>query len=384
MGLERSAHEPDLWAKTYTEHLHLQENSTFQLRKVNLKGYVQLPCPEPSGHPGGRDLTPSFGFNIQTGTGYCFVPSCKCHGHQSFTRTKKLFETRMKRPLPEVQRIGTWPARHKNDQGIEGYGATTNGPEINPQLERCDYRFWYRDQSGEAHKVVFRKTRGYFVPSDEEDDDNVRHNIVSIKVEDPKTGLVETQRGYWKKRIWMASKTQNQQGIERWYRIRNGNDHNDFYHSEIMRVGEPNPPIYYVVESEKDADFLQQIFTLKQHQERLNQPKEVAITWLGGAGSWEDVGKTNWNKLAGADVILCPDNDKPGRACMHEVAEALVPIAGRMWALSTKDLGLPSGWGLADLIPQKQNIYEFCNKHMVSIDTMHQAKNRIRKVAHTR
>jgi putative DNA primase/helicase len=63
----------------------------------------------------------------------------------------------------------------------------------------------------------------------------------------------------------------------------------------------------FIVEGEKDAD-------------RLCSLGFIATTNAGGAGQWQD----NYTEvLAGADVVIFPDNDEPGRKHGKEVAESL-------------------------------------------------------------
>ena len=97
-------------------------------------------------------------------------------------------------------------------------------------------------------------------------------------------------------------------------------------------AGEPDKPIV-VVEGEKCADTATGVF-----------PDCAATTWAGGSNSWE---LTDWQPLAGRDVLLVSDADETGR-------EAIKSIAGRL-----ADLGcvvrvclLPGGDGkdIVDLL----------------------------------
>ena len=71
------------------------------------------------------------------------------------------------------------------------------------------------------------------------------------------------------------------------------------------------PPTVWVVEGEKDADRLWSI----------GQP---ATCCAGGAGKWT-AEHAKW--LAGADVIICADRDKPGYAHAETVVETLMDTA---------------------------------------------------------
>lgn len=72
-----------------------------------------------------------------------------------------------------------------------------------------------------------------------------------------------------------------------------------------------NSPYVWVVEGEKDADSLKKCGL-------------VATTNIGGAGKWLDGYSES---LKGKEVILCGDNDDPGRAHMAKVLEAIAKVA---------------------------------------------------------
>lgn len=70
----------------------------------------------------------------------------------------------------------------------------------------------------------------------------------------------------------------------------------------------------YVVEGEKDADALATLGL-------------CATTNPGGAGKWRD---GDSNALAGADVVVLPDNDEPGRTHAEAVAKSLHGLGCRV------------------------------------------------------
>src|SRR5262245_10521368 len=73
----------------------------------------------------------------------------------------------------------------------------------------------------------------------------------------------------------------------------------------------------YLVEGEKDADNLRKLGA-------------IATTNAGGANKW----RSEYNDaLRGADVVLLPDNDDPGRKHVEQVAAALSGIAKRIRVL---------------------------------------------------
>ena len=70
----------------------------------------------------------------------------------------------------------------------------------------------------------------------------------------------------------------------------------------------PDRPVV-VAEGEKYADTAALVF-----------PDCVSTTWAGGSGTWAD---TDWEPLAGREVLLVADADESGRAVMRNVAAHL-------------------------------------------------------------
>ena len=91
----------------------------------------------------------------------------------------------------------------------------------------------------------------------------------------------------------------------------------------------------YIVEGEKDAD-------------NLNKLDYCATTNSGGAGKWRD---SYSEFLSGANVVIIPDNDDPGRKHAEQVA---VSLFGK--AKSIRIIKLPD-------IPDKGDVSDFFNKH---------------------
>jgi hypothetical protein len=104
----------------------------------------------------------------------------------------------------------------------------------------------------------------------------------------------------------------------------------------------PHAPVV-VVEGEKACDAGRRLL-----------PAHVVVTWPGGSKA---IAHVHWWPLAGRDVFLIPDADKPGRDavdgwCRGEervpgIAELLAPIVERVLVVDPPRL-LPDGWDLAD------------------------------------
>jgi putative DNA primase/helicase len=95
----------------------------------------------------------------------------------------------------------------------------------------------------------------------------------------------------------------------------------------------------YVVEGEKDADALLAL-------------DFVATTNPGGAGKWRPA---HADQLAGCDVVVIADRDRPGRAHARHVVETLRSVAKSVRLVEPaegKDISdhLEAGLGLADLV----------------------------------
>lgn len=97
----------------------------------------------------------------------------------------------------------------------------------------------------------------------------------------------------------------------------------------------PQAPVL-VVEGEKTACAAQIIFS-----------DHVIVTWPGGAEARHVV---DWTPLAGRHVVLWPDADEPGHHAMEALAATLISTAASVRLVRLPG-GLPSGWDLADAIP---------------------------------
>ena len=88
-----------------------------------------------------------------------------------------------------------------------------------------------------------------------------------------------------------------------------------------------------IVEGEKAADAAQAIVG----------ERYAVLTWPGGA---QALGKADFAALAGHKVLLWPDADEPGVACMRKLADRLLPICPEVKVLDVS--GQPDGWDAAD------------------------------------
>jgi hypothetical protein len=86
------------------------------------------------------------------------------------------------------------------------------------------------------------------------------------------------------------------------------------YHQDELRQAIDDSTAIYIVEGEKDVD-------------RLRSLGVVATTNPMGAGKWRD----NYSEvLRDADLIIIPDNDKPGREHGNHIAQSCYAIAKRI------------------------------------------------------
>ena len=93
----------------------------------------------------------------------------------------------------------------------------------------------------------------------------------------------------------------------------------------------------YVVEGEKCVDAMSALGLL-------------ATTSVGGSNAAE---KTDWGPLAGRDVVILPDNDKPGDGYAATAAGLLAGIAASVCVVNLD--GLPDGGDVADLVRSCQS-----------------------------
>ena len=94
-----------------------------------------------------------------------------------------------------------------------------------------------------------------------------------------------------------------------------------------------------IVEGEKCADALAGL------------TREVGVlSWLGGSGA---VLRTDWDALAGREVILWSDADDPGREAMARLAGELDRIGAAKVRMIDPEEDRPNGWDVADAIAEE-------------------------------
>jgi len=123
-----------------------------------------------------------------------------------------------------------------------------------------------------------------------------------------------------------------------------------------------------IVEGEKCADALAGL------------TREVGVlSWLGGSGA---VLRTDWDALAGREVILWPDADDPGREAMARLAGELDRIGAAKVLMIDPEEERPDGWDVADAIAKESWGWEEVERYLLRAERVDEKENRrIRRVA---
>ncbi|MFQ5509614.1 MAG: phage/plasmid primase, P4 family [Leptospirillia bacterium] len=126
-----------------------------------------------------------------------------------------------------------------------------------------------------------------------------------------------------------------------------------------QKFGDPTPwPLYnqpgiaqadtvVLVEGEKCAD-------------ALIQAGICATTTLHGAGGASKTTKTDWQPLAGKEVLVWPDQDEAGRKFAEAVAQAAAVVASSV-SILIPPADKPEKWDAADAVAEGFNINHFLN-----------------------
>ena len=136
------------------------------------------------------------------------------------------------------------------------------------------------------------------------------------------------------------------------------------YRIEILPESVP----VVIVEGEKCADALAGL------------TEEVGVvSWLGGCGA---VLRTDWEALAGREVILWPDADGPGRESMARLAKELDRIGAAEVRLIEPEEDRPCGWDAADAISKDGWGWEETRRYLLRAEPVDQQDcRRLRRVA---
>lgn len=139
----------------------------------------------------------------------------------------------------------------------------------------------------------------------------------------------------------------NKEGKEQWRWQGFGNDR-PLYGLEQLKE-KPNASVL-IVEGEKTANAAQANPLFKDM---------AVVTWSGGAGA---VQKSDWSVLKDKNVIVWPDNDKPGLNAAHKTSEILKKQGHQNVKIVDLPATLPYKWDLADKVPEGVNIKETLEK----------------------
>lgn len=115
-----------------------------------------------------------------------------------------------------------------------------------------------------------------------------------------------------------------------------------------------------ILEGEKACKFAEENEYLKA--------KYICVSFSGGAKA---VPYTDFTVLKDRDVILMPDNDKPGAEAMHEIAKRLIEeeITDKIKMVVYNGKKLNDKWDIADPIPQGHTVESIVNDNVDYEDT---------------
>ncbi len=117
----------------------------------------------------------------------------------------------------------------------------------------------------------------------------------------------------------------------------------------------PEAPIL-IVEGEKTAEAAKILF-----------PESAVVTWSGGCGSTQ---KTDWSALKYRNVVIWPDNDKPGLKAAAKITEILNQQGNDRVTIIDLPSTLPHKWDLADQIPEGLDAKEILHQSLEKQDTL--------------
>lgn len=137
------------------------------------------------------------------------------------------------------------------------------------------------------------------------------------------------------------------------YLAQNIPDNRPLYNLDLI-TKHPDKPIL-VVEGEKAADIAAEFIESR-----------VVTTWAGGASA---VHKADWTPLQGRDVLLWPDNDRPGVRAAEEIQTILKHLGAKISVIVPKDK--PEGWDAADAFEEMtpKEAIKWLKEHKIHIET---------------
>ena len=120
-----------------------------------------------------------------------------------------------------------------------------------------------------------------------------------------------------------------------------------------------------LVEGEKTADAAQSLL-----------PEYVAMTWSGGSKA---IAKSDFSPLSERNIVIWPDNDKPG---MEAAASIYKLLAGKAKSIRIvpPDLSLPEGWDLADKPPDGMDIRQCLQNALDPKSFLQASSNKFHKI----
>ncbi len=103
------------------------------------------------------------------------------------------------------------------------------------------------------------------------------------------------------------------------------------------------------------------------------------LSWLGGSGA---VLRTDWDALAGREVILWPDADGPGREAMARLAGELDRIGAAKVRMIDPEEDRPNGWDVADAVAEEGWGWKEVESYLLRAERVDQKEcRRLRRLA---
>lgn len=140
-------------------------------------------------------------------------------------------------------------------------------------------------------------------------------------------------------------------------------DNRPLYGLQKLHSEQPKPVL--LVEGEKTADAAQTLL-----------PEYAVLTWSGGSNA---MAKSDFSPLYGRSIVIWPDNDKPGLEAVAFVCEMLAKKTDTIRIVLPSPT-LPTGWDLADAIPQDMDIQQSLRNSLAPAAFLREYRNRFQKI----